>query len=115
LGGKRLPLYVEQDRDTEEDKKFKYRIRKYIEAIKSGTIQQRFGHRKVTVAFTVFENEKRLHQMRQWTLEELGNEPRDIGSVFAFANLPKKPDGKVWLDACWYMAYDKAPFALLAV
>lgn len=112
--GRHLPLNIEHDRSTEQEQHFKRRIRVYIEAIKGGVIQKRFAVRKVTVAFTTFAGEKRLHQMRQWTLEELGKESWEIGSVFAFANLAQKPDGKVWLEACWYLPYDQPPFALLA-
>jgi Replication-relaxation len=111
--GRHLPLNIEHERSTEQEQHFKRRIRVYIEAIEGGIIQQRFGVRKVTVAFPTFEGEKRLHQMRQWTLEELGREPWEIGSVFAFASLPEKPTGRVSLETCWYLPYPEPPFALL--
>lgn len=112
--GRHLPLYVEHDRSTEQEQHFKRRIRVYVEGIKTGAIQSRFGIRKLTVAFTTFEGEKRLHQMREWTREELEKEPWEVGSVFAFASLSKPASPSIWLEDCWYMAYEQPQFALLA-
>ena len=61
----------------------------------------------VTVASTTFAGAKRLAQMRQLTMDEVAHtkEAWAIGSVFAFARLPKSPTPEqASLEPYWYLA-----------
>lgn len=113
---KRLPLYLEHDRNSEQEEHFRRRIRVYIEWVKSGVYRERFGASVVTVAFTTFAVDRRLQQMRSWTNTELQStqESAEVSGTFLFASLPPAPTSRqVWLEPCWYMASDNTAFSLL--
>ncbi len=106
-GQRRMPVFLEHDRGTEEQQYFRRRIRGYITLLKTDAFHERFGIRTITVAFTTFQGEKRLKQMRTWTEEELKatHEPWEIGSAFLFAALPEAvtPE-QAWLEPRWHLA-----------
>ncbi|HUY78890.1 MAG TPA: replication-relaxation family protein [Ktedonobacterales bacterium] len=105
---RRLPVFLEHDRDTEGQTFFRHRIRAYIALLKSDVIQQRFGVGTITVAFTTFTHHKRLEEMRAWTLAELdaSHETRHLGEAFLFDLLPPAPPpATAWFGSHWYLAY----------
>lgn len=109
----RKPLILEHDRGTEEQQHFRRRIRAYVHFLKNGGYRAMFDVNAITIAFTTFEGQQRLEQMRRWTKAELGNEP--MGHLFYFAALDKSVDpGKTWLGPCWYTV-EGGPYALLAL
>jgi hypothetical protein len=122
-GTRRLPVLLEHDRGTEEQRHFRQRIRAYISLLKSQGYKEWLGVRTMTIAFTTFTGGKRLSQMREWTQQELAstNEPRSIELIFCFTALDQAtltgPDGprQTWLEVGWRTAYEgEQPVALLA-
>lgn len=115
---RRMPVLLEHDRGTEEQRHFRHRIRAYIMMLKAEAQKDWFGVKAITIAFTTFEGERRREQMREWTRQELAstNEPRSIGSAFCFTSLHTPFDlYHLWLEACWYTPYEEdQPLALLA-
>lgn len=115
---RRLPLLLEHDRGSEEQRYFRRRIRAYCLFLKSGEFQKLFATRTITVGFTTFVGQKRLEQMRDWTRAELTatSDLTTIGGVFIFACLsPSLDPRQVWQEPQWYgLQANTAPFALLA-
>ncbi len=111
-------VLLEHDRGTEEQFYFKRKIRGYLQLLKTEDYRTMFGTRRITVAFTTFQGERRLEQMRNWTRQVLAssNEPQNVGSVFRFAALPQPLyPGTAWLEARWRHAYEnEEPEPLLA-
>lgn len=104
-GQRRMPVFLEHDRGTEEQHYFKRRIRGYIALLKTDAFQERFGIRRITIAFTTFKGDRRLKQMRSWTDEELKatNESQEIGATFLFAALPDAvTPQQAWLEPYWH-------------
>ena len=117
-GQRRMPVLLEHDRGSEEQKYFRRRIRAYITMLKVEAYKALFGVKTITIAFTTFAGEQRMERMRDWTLQELAltNEPRAIGMAFCFASLtqPLEPR-RLWLEPHWLAAYKVVqPTALLA-
>lgn len=116
-GERRLPLLVEHDRGTEDQRYFRQRVRAYIAFLKAQGYRERLGTSTISVAFTTFVGAARMQQMREWTYAEL-SESGDLellGGIFCFAVLahPVQPHA-TWLEPVWYAPYDAAGFALLA-
>ncbi len=108
----RLPLLVELDRGTEQKEHFQRRIRMYKALLSSGAYQQLSRINSVTVAFTTFISEKRVHEMRGWTLAELADAPQ-LATVFRFAELPQPLEPQHLLfEPRWYSVTDGQPEAL---
>jgi DNA-binding PadR family transcriptional regulator len=115
---RRLPVILEHDRGTEEQRYFRRRIRAYIVLLKSEMYKELFGVRTLTIAFTTFAGEARRKQMREWTKAELAatNEGSDIGGAFYFATAVRPLDPhSLWQSACWYTVYSDQPVTLLAL
>jgi Replication-relaxation len=110
----RVPVLLEQDRGTEQQRYFRRRIRAYIAFLEAGAQQDMFGAQVVTIAFSTFAGDFRLAQMRQWAKQELGSRDASIGQSFVFANLSRPPEPHaVWLEPVWQMPFDGEPIALL--
>jgi hypothetical protein len=117
-GQRRMPVLLEHDRGSEEQKYFRRRIRAYITMLKAEAYKSLFNVGTITVAFTTFAGKPRMERMREWTRQELAltNEPQAIGMAFCFASLaqPLEPRN-LWLEPCWLAAYEGTkPIALLA-
>jgi len=98
---RRMPVFLEHDRDTEKQQKFRQRIRAYIMLLKSEAYKERFATRVITVAFTTFAGAKHGEEMRTWARAELAasNEPWEVGATFTFAGLPKTLTAtQAWLE-----------------
>jgi hypothetical protein len=116
-GLRRVPVVIEHDRGTEEQKYFRRRIRAYILWLRSEGFKKMFQTKSITIAFTTSAGVERLKKMREWTVRELEDEPRSLMNAFYFTNLDKPLDPRhVWLEPCWYLPYEegKQPIALLA-
>src|SRR5262249_47825414 len=64
-------VLLEHDRGTEEQFYFKRKVRGYLQLLKTEDYRELFGTRRITVAFTTFQGERRLDQMRSWTRQVL--------------------------------------------
>lgn len=108
-----MPVFLEHDRGSEHEVKFRSRIRAYRTHIRAGLITRVFNAERAVVAFSTFAGMKRVADMRNWTWEELHGDPTLL-SLFVFANLPKPPTPEqLLLEPRWYGLTDNQPFALL--
>lgn len=116
-GQRRMPILLEHDGGTEEQRHFRQRIRACIMMLRAEAQNEWFGIKAVTIAFMTFEGELRREQMRDWTRRELTvtNEPKSIRMVFCFASMSQPLDPQhLWLEPCWYTPYDEdQPLTLL--
>jgi hypothetical protein len=112
-----LPVFLEIDRATEQQRFFKRQIRARVLFLTSGGYKTLFGTNKGVVAYATTGNETRRDTMRKWTKEvlaELGM--KNLASRFRFCSLSPswESDGQsVFLSPIWYRAVDKNPVALL--
>ncbi len=115
----RLNLAIEADRATEDQVKWRKKIRAYLAALE-GAYQQHFGARSLTVAVITTGGETRVHQLVRWTESELKSRGREAtGHLFQIATAP------VAWETChpavfagsarWYKPFDPNPAALLTV
>lgn len=115
-GLRRMPILLEHDRGSEEQKYFRRRIRAYLTLLKTETFKKLFQVRSVTVAFTTTAGQSRLGRLREWTRQELQNEPKEVGLMFCFTALEKPLEPQtIWLAPRWYTPYDNQPISLLGV
>ena len=70
-GLRRVPIVIEHDRGTEEQKYFRRRIRAYILWLRSEGFKKMFQTKSITIAFTTSAGKSRLGRMREWTWQEL--------------------------------------------
>ncbi len=115
-----IPVLVELDRGTEDQKFFRKRIRANIVFLKSRAFKALFEIENITVAFATTKNHNRIKQMREWTQKELAvtNEPVWLGQLFLFTALPENMGDieprQLFLDAVWYTpSDDENPVSLL--
>ena len=115
-----IPILVELDRGTEEQKYFRRRIRAYIVFLKSRTFKTFFNIENITIAFATTKNHNRIKQMREWTRKELAltNEPSWLGQLFLFTSLSEDmgeiEPRHLFLDPVWYTpSDDENPVSLL--
>jgi hypothetical protein len=113
-GLRRVPVVIEHDRGTEEQKYFRRKIRAYIQWLRTEGFKKMFQTKSITIAFTTSDGLSRLGRMREWTWSELNQESKDIGLTFCFTTLEKPIDTlKLWLSPCWYTPYDNKLISLL--
>ena len=107
-----IPVIVELDRGTEDQKFFRRRIRAYIVFLKSRAFKTLFGIENITIAFATTKDYNRMKQMREWTRKELAvtNEPQWLADLFLFTSLPETIGGlephHLFLDPVWYVPSD---------
>jgi len=113
---RRMPIVIEHDRGSEEQYYFRRRIRAYLMMLRNEGYKELFQVGGMTIAFTTSAGTERLRKMREWTLRELDNEPRAVGSAFHFTLLTKPLEPhSLWLDPCWVTLYSNQPVSLLGV
>jgi len=114
-GADRLSCFVELDRDTEDITQFKPKIRSYLAFANGG--YRVFGSDCLTVLILVAEGgDRRLHQLRKWTMEQLTEQKAVEYSVFfQFAMLPSTPiDPKsLFLSPVWFTLEDDISLPLI--
>ncbi len=115
-----LPVLVELDRGTEDQKFFRKRIRAYIVFLKSRTFRTVFDIDNITIAFPTTADHNRVQKMQEWTQKELPltNEPSWLGQLFLFTLLPENmgelEPRHLFLDPVWYTPSDALqPVSLL--
>ena len=112
---RRIPVLLEHDRNTEERRQFRRKVRAYITLLKSEAYKERFKVNSITIAFTTFSGEKRRDKLREWTKQELEGEPKHLAAYFMFtAQLQPPEPRRLWLEPCWYTSdMEDEPIALL--
>ena len=115
-----IPVLVELDRGTEDQKFFRKRIRAYSVFLKSRAFKSLFTIENITVAFATTKNHNRVGKMREWARKELAvtSEPKWLADLFLFTSLPETMDGieprQLFLDPVWYTpSDDENPVSLL--
>jgi hypothetical protein len=115
-----IPVLVELDRGTEDQKFFRRRIRSYIVFLKSRAFKTLFAIDNITIAFATTKDHNRIRQMREWTHKELAltNEPAWLADLFLFTALPKNISDieprHLFLAPVWYTPADGGnPVSLL--
>ena len=115
-----IPVLVELDRGTEDQKFFRKRIRAYIVFLKSRAFKTLFGIENITVAFATTKDHTRVKQMREWAAKEFAvtNEPGWLANLFLFTALPENmaeiEPRQLFLDPVWYVpSEDDNPVSLL--
>lgn len=121
-GGKevKIPIILELDRGTEEQKFFRRRLRAYIVFLKSHSFETIFSVKSMTIAFATTKDHNRLNKMREWARLEfsLTQEPRWLSDLFLFTALPEHIEEieprQLFLDPLWYLpGEDTPPVSLL--
>jgi Replication-relaxation len=121
-GGKevKIPVILELDRGTEEQKFFRRRLRAYIVFLKSRAFETIFHVKSMTIAFATTKDHNRLTKMREWARLEFGltQEPKWLADLFLFTALPEHIEEieprQLFLDPVWYLPGDDThPVSLL--
>jgi Replication-relaxation len=112
-----IPVYVEVDRGTEDQKFFRKRIRSYSVFVTSQAYRSVANLPAITIAFATTKGEKRVAQMREWTRRELAatSEPKWLADLFLFTHLPEEIEPRhLFLAPVWYVPSDDShPVSLL--
>jgi hypothetical protein len=115
-----IPVLVELDRGTEDQKFFRRRIRAYIVFLRSRAFETLFEVKNITVAFATTTDHNRVNKMREWARLELAvtNEPKWLSGLFLFTTLPENMGDieprQLFLDPVWYVpSDDENPVSLL--
>ncbi len=113
----RVQVCLELDRDTEEAKKIRRKVRGYIGAISKGEYQRTFTRTAFpTVAFVATSGVGRALTLRRWAEEELDAlDARKYRQLFVFTDLPATPPNpdELYLARRWYEPYRAEPVVLL--
>jgi Replication-relaxation len=115
----RLNLAFEADRDSEDQTKWRRKIRSYLAALE-GTYQQQFGARSLTVAVITTGGDERVHQLVRWSENELRTRGKqDLSHLFQISTAPaswEQCDPAAFAgDARWWRPFDPTPAPLLTV
>jgi hypothetical protein len=115
-----IPVLVELDRGTEDQKFFRKRIRAYIVFLKSRAFKTLLDVENITIAFATTKDHHRVSQMREWAAKEFAqtNESGWLANLFLFTALPENMGDheprQLFLDPVWYTASDgQNPLSLL--
>jgi hypothetical protein len=116
----KIPVILELDRGTEDQKFFRKRLRAYIVFLKSRAFESVFGVKSMTITFATTQDHNRVEKMREWARLEYAatNEPKWLSELFLFTALPESMEDidprQLFLDPVWYVpAYDTHPVSLL--
>lgn len=116
FGNQRMPVLLEFERDPygKKGQKFRNKLRAYLRLIESGSYQQIFGTKIITVAFTVVDNPTYFDNMVKWSNLVLQGKPDHLRQTFCFANLHRPITPDIWLSTVWRTPNNTPPLALLA-
>lgn len=113
-GADRFSVFLELDRNTEDIRQFKLKIRSYV-AFAQGPYKT-FGSECFTVLLCIAAGgNHRLHQLRKWTIETLTEDNvLDYAVFFQFALLPPCPidPSSLFLSPVWYTLENDVPVTL---
>lgn len=115
-----IPVLLELDRGTEDQKFFRKRIRAYIVFLRSRTFETVFNIKNITIAFATTKDHSRVEKMIEWARLEfaLTSEPSWLRQLFLFTSLPENmaeiEPRRLFLEPVWYVpSEDAAPVSLL--
>jgi len=115
-----IPVLVELDRGTEDQKFFRKRIRAYIVFLRSRAFETLFGIKNIAIAFATTKDHNRVRQMREWAAKEFTatSEPGWLANLFLFTTLPENMSEieprQLFLAPVWYTpSDDDNPVSLL--
>ena len=114
-----IPIFLELDRNTTEQKHFRRNLRARIEFIKEEGYKKLLGTNTVKFAYAIAAGgEKRREELRAWARKELADtsEQRWLSNLFLFCALPAELEPqKLFLAPCWFAPFaDDKPLSLLA-
>ena len=113
-----IPILLELDRNTTEQKHFRRNLRARITFIKQEGYKTLLGTNTVTFAYAVaLGGMKRREELRSWARKELAstNEQRWLSNLFFFCDLPDDLEPhKLFLAPCWFTPFGETPLSLLA-
>jgi len=114
-----IPILLELDRNTTEQKHFRRNLRARIEFIKEEGYKKLLGTSTVKFAYAVAAGgEKRREELRAWARKELADtsEQRWLSNLFLFCALPDDLEPQqLFLAPCWFAPFaDDKPLSLLA-
>ena len=109
---KEIPILLELDRATAEQKHFRRNFRARIAFLKEEGYKKLLGTATITFAYAVaVSGEKRRDELRSWARKELADtrEQRWLSNLFLFADLPRVLDPKqLFIDRVWFTPFDNA-------
>jgi hypothetical protein len=111
-----VPVLLEIDRGSEQQKYFKRHVTSRLEFIKpNGGYKRMFDTNAVTIAYATTGNARRLQTMLTWTEEVLSDlDRKKWASVFRFCSLSGELDPNVlFQDSSWYRPHETKPVPLL--
>jgi hypothetical protein len=116
---KHIPILLELDRNTTEQRHFRHNLRARIAFIQQEGYKTLLETATVTFAYANSEGGmKRREELRSWARKELAatSEQRWLSNLFLFSALPDDLEPKqLFLAPCWYVPFeDDKPIALLA-
>lgn len=112
---KRMPILLELDRGTVEEKPFQRKVRALAAATAiGGPYDELFGADSVTVAIATTAGPKRLAHLMRWCERALGTKSAHT-EIFLLTSLaPGELDPHaVFLSPIWYQPFTQKPLALL--
>jgi len=115
---KQIPVLLELDRSTVEQKPFRRNLRARIQFIKTEGYKSYLETTTVMFAYAAAEGgEKRLDAMRNWARKEMADtqEKGWLSDLFLFTCLIQPIDPvSLFLEPRWYTPFDDTPLSLLA-
>jgi len=113
-----IPILLELDRNTIEQRHFRRNLRARIEFIKQEGYKTLLGTNTVTFAYAIaVGSAKRREELRSWARKEFAatSEQRWLSNLFLFADLPPALEPhKLFLAPCWFTPFGDTPLSLLA-
>jgi hypothetical protein len=111
-----LPLAWESDRDTEEQRPWREKVRDRVIAFTSGAYSQTFQRRTLTILVLTTGGEKRRSELIRWTeaeLESLGQTDKRELFLFSCAKAAEVSPEELFFAPVWYQPFAIAPIQLI--
>lgn len=114
FGEGRAKVALELDRGTEEGKKWRRKVRGYVQAVK-GTYQEVYGTTGLTIAVVATSGHGRARGLRRFTEDELREQESPHGHLFLFTDLPDCPPApeELFHTPRWFEPFTDTPVPLL--
>jgi len=119
----RVPVFLEIDRASEQQKSFKRQVRARLLFFTSGGYTKLFGTKKGVIAYATTGNQTRLATMMRWTKEVIDDlykedkaQKKRFLALFRFCSLTpswEQDETNLFLAPLWVKAMDKHPVPLL--
>lgn len=123
-GGYRRPICVEVDRGSENEKRFRDKIRGLVD-FSGAPYREQFNRRSLTIAIVAVLGEAKLHQLMRWTEAELRALAVDdaVIDTFRLATIPldwsvsehaRPTPEAIFRQPLWYRPFTTEPRILLS-